>query len=92
MLTPPRVVREAVEKYRADNDWIQQFLDECCEIGESLSAKSGELYTEYRAYCARSGLYARSTAEFYSTLEQRGFVRKKTNRGHYVFGLGVLAG
>lgn len=91
VLTPPRVVREAVEKYRADNDWMQHFLDECCEIGGSLSAKSGELYTEYRAYCARSGEYARNTTEFYSTLEQRGFARKKTSRGHYVLGLEVQA-
>ena len=89
-LTPPRVVREAIDKYRADNDWLQHFLDECCEIGEGLTAKSGELYTEYRAYCTRSGEFPRNTTEFYSSLEQRGFGRKKTNRGNYVSGLTVL--
>ena len=89
ILTPPRVVRDAIEKYRADNDWMQHFLDECCELGEGLTAKSGELY-EYRAFCARSGEFPRNTTEFYSTLEQRGFTRKKTKKGAVVSGLELI--
>ena len=31
-----------------------------------------------------------NTTEFYSTLEQRGFMRKKTNKGNYVTGLDLI--
>jgi phage/plasmid-associated DNA primase len=84
------VVREAIEKYRADNDWMQHFLDECCELGEGLTAKSGELYAEYRAFCARSGDFPRNMTEFNGSLEQRGFTRKKTKKGAVVAGLEII--
>ena len=86
-LTPPKVVREAIDKYKADNDWMSHFLDECCEIGSGYEEKSGELYACYRAYCARSGEFTRSTTEFYKSLEQRGFIRHRTNKARLVRGL-----
>ena len=83
----PKCVKEAVEKYKADNDWMSHFLDECCEIGEGFEEKSGELYAAYRAYCARSGEFTRSTTEFYTSIEQRGFTRHKRKNGRFVIGL-----
>ena len=84
---PPRCVVDAIESYRQDNDWLSHFLSECCEEEPSLQERSGDLYTEYRAFCSRSGEYARSTTEFYSSLEQRGFKRRKTKTGVVVYGL-----
>ena len=84
---PPRCVVDAIESYRQDNDWLSHFLSECCEEEPSLQEKSGELYSEYRAFCSRSGEYARSTTEFYSSLDQRGFKRRKTKTGVIVSGL-----
>ncbi len=86
-LKPPKCVKEAVEKYKADNDWMSHFLDECCEIGGAYEEKSGELYAAYRAYCARSGEFTRSTSEFYKSLEQRGFIRHRTSKARLVRGL-----
>ena len=83
----PACVQKAIEQYRQENDWMTHFLDECCEIGQEFEAKSGELYTSYRAYCARTGDFARSTTEFYKMLEQRGFVRKKRKKGILIYGL-----
>ncbi len=42
---------------------------------------SGELYQEYRAYCERTGEFARSTADFYAELDKRGVERKRTPKG-----------
>lgn len=83
----PQCVKEAINKYKADNDWMRHFLDECCEIGDAFEEKSGELYSAYRAFCARSGEFTRSTTEFYSTLEQREFTRHRTKKGVFVHGL-----
>lgn len=87
VLTPPACVRDAVAKYKAENDWMTHFLDDCCDIGKEFEEKSGELYTEYRAYCLRNGEFTRSTAEFYKCLEERGFVRQRYSRGVFVRGL-----
>lgn len=87
VLTPPVCVRDAVAKYKAENDWMTHFLDDCCDIGKEFEEKSGELYTEYRAYCLRNGEFTRSTAEFYKCLEERGFVRQRYSRGVFVRGL-----
>ena len=87
ILTPPACVREAIAKYKAENDWMTHFLDNCCDIGKELEEKSGELYTEYRAYCLRNGEFTRSTTEFYKCLEERGFVRHKRKKGVFVLGL-----
>ena len=83
----PKAVDDAIAAYREENDWLGQFLDECCERDPSYTEKSGELYQEYRAYCLRTGEYTRSTTDFYSATEKAGFFRKKTNRGIIVHGL-----
>ena len=83
----PDCVRSAIESYRGDNDWLSHFLDDCCEIRDDAREKSGELYSAYRAYSARTGEYARSTTDFYKAIEQRGFVRHRNSRGVLVYGL-----
>ena len=83
----PGVVRKAIQTYRDNNDWFANFLEECCEENPSYTQKSGELYQEYRAHCARNGEYTRGTADFYTALELAGFIRKKTNKGNMICGL-----
>lgn len=86
-LALPQCVKEAIEAYRSDNDWLGHFLDECCDADPSSQAKSGEVYQEYRNYCARTGEYTRSTADFYNALETAGFTRKKKKTGMVVLGI-----
>ena len=88
-LEPPDAVRQAIQRYREGNDWLGMFLEECCEQEASYTAKSGELYQEYRAFCARTGEFTRSTAEFYAAIEQAGFRRHKLKAGTLVYGLRV---
>ena len=83
-------MRDAIAKYRADNDWMSHFLDECCESGDGLREKSGELFAAYRAFCGRTNDFCRSTMEFYTELEQRGFARQRTKGGRFIMGLRLL--
>ena len=83
----PLCVREAGRAYRETNDWLSAFLQECCEIGEDYQERSGDLYQEYRAYCARMGEYARRSQDFVAALEAAGFTRKKTRQCNYILGL-----
>ncbi len=86
----PECVKGAIEQYRADNDWLENFLAECCEIGTFYSQKSGELYDRYRKYCDRTGDYRRSLADFKQALTMAGYTTKKTKCGAFVSGLKVL--
>ena len=76
----PQAVRDAVEKYRDDNDWLGQFIENHCDIDPSFTEKTGELYQQYRAICLQSGEFARSTSDFYGNLEKAGFIRQKTKK------------
>ena len=86
-LTKPKLVEDAIAEYRGMNDWLSQFLEDCCEVGDGLEQKSGELYEEYRAYCLRTGEYPRNSVDFASTLDKAGFIRKKKKTGMWVQGM-----
>ena len=88
----PKVVQDAIDKYRESNDWLGQFLEECCEVGSEYREKSGELYQQYRTACIANGEYIRSTSDFYGAIEKAGFVRRKTNKCTYVYGLRLKDG
>lgn len=86
----PKAVSDAVNMYKHDNDWLTHFFEDCCELGEGLEAKSGMVYQAYRAFCARTGEFTRSTTEFYNALEQRGIKKKKTRAGIMLLGLRLV--
>lgn len=83
----PQCVSEAISHYRENNDWLSMFIEDCCEIDPSYTQKSGELYQEYRAYCARTGEYTRSTTDFYTGLDTAGFEKRKSKTGVMVYGI-----
>lgn len=86
-IVKPAVVEAAIQKYKDNNDWLSQFLDECCETDSSYSAKSGDVYNAYRSYCMQVGDYIRSTTDFYTALECAGFERKRSKSARLLFGL-----
>ena len=83
----PKVVEDAINRYRENNDWLSSFVEECCEVDSTYTQKSGEFYQEYRLYCARTGEYTRSTSDFYTALENAGFEKKKTKVGAVIRGI-----
>ena len=85
----PKKVEEAIQTYKENNDWLNHFLTECCEIDESYTEKSGKVYDEYRAFCIRTGEFIRSTTDFYTAIDSSKFERKKTKNGNVIKGLKV---
>ena len=87
-LAPPTVVREALAEYRKSCDWLGDFLDECCEQGESYAVGSTDLYQRYTAFCQVSGAeYRRNNKDFKSALQAAGFASKHTKKGWLYMGL-----
>jgi putative DNA primase/helicase len=66
----PRVVLEATEKYRSDNDWLQGFL-ELFELDDASHVRAPTLRTMYVSYCKEEGQFADSTKELSSQIEAR---------------------
>jgi P4 family phage/plasmid primase-like protien len=90
-IEPPECVKQAIEAYRQQNDWLNNYLSERCEVDKTYKQKSGELYSDYRAYCVSTGDYARSAPDFNAAVENAGFVTKKTKTGAFVYGMRLLA-
>ena len=76
----PRCVREAIDDYRADNDWLQMFVAECCEKGP-YQQSSSSLYARYQDFCLSNKEYCRSAVDFKRALEGAGYPYKRTRAG-----------
>ena len=83
----PKCVEDAIGKYKEDSNWLEHFLEDCCELDKTYQERSGKVYEEYRAYCQRTGEFVRSTTEFYTALEQKGFTRRRQKNGVLIYGL-----
>lgn len=89
-IVAPKVVQEAIGKYKNNNDWLSHFLEDCCVVGDEYTEGSGAVYRKYREHCASVGEFTRSTTEFYNAIEQRGFKRMKRRDGRFIIGLKLI--
>ena len=88
----PKCVQDAVNAYREENDWLGHFISECCEVDESFTEKSGELYQKYREYAIQNGDFTRPNGDFNAALENAGFSKRKTKKGAFFYGLKLKEG
>ena len=86
-LTPPTVVRDALDEYRKSCDWLGGFLTDCCETGESYVTASSEIYQRYTAHCQVTGDYRRNSRDFKAAMKAAGFEGKHGKKGCLYYGL-----
>ena len=80
-LPKPKCVADATKKYLEEENWFSTFINDCCEIGDDYSARSGELYGAYQTWAGLNGLRSKCARDFSVALESNGFNKKKTNKG-----------
>ena len=85
----PECVARAIAEYQDTNNWLDSFLEACCDLDKAYTQKSGELYKAYRSHCDEIGEYHRSLADFKKALEMAGYSTERTNKGSIVRGLRV---
>jgi putative DNA primase/helicase len=90
-IDPPECVKQAIREYRHANDWLNHFLTERCEIDPRYFERAGNLYYKYREYCAGTGEYTRSAADFTAAITGAGFERRKTSKGFFIYGLRLIS-
>ena len=78
----PAAVLAETAAYLAAEDWMQNFLNDRCELDKSYAVKAGGLYSAYRAWCEANGdRYIRRNRDFTAELEKRGYTKHKTMSG-----------
>ncbi|MDP4120710.1 MAG: phage/plasmid primase, P4 family [Bacillota bacterium] len=86
----PGCVKQAIQDYRADNDWVSSFILDCCEIDKTFKQEAGDLQKEYRNYCSREGELPKTPHDFKAAIEGAGFKWQRSNNGAFYFGLRLL--
>jgi putative DNA primase/helicase len=86
----PQAVSDATGAYRASQDTVAGWMDECCIVNRGAEAKASELYASYKMWCEQSGERPYSQKKLGMYLTEKGFVREK-RRDHYWIGIGILA-
>lgn len=83
----PESVKAAIEEYRQENDWMNNFISECCETGSEYKEKASSLFDAYKTYCAGLNEYVRHVSDFKAALTAAGHTWRKTKTGAYYYGL-----
>jgi P4 family phage/plasmid primase-like protien len=85
----PEAVKAAREKYRASEDKLAEFLQDCCVLSKKIEIRGPDLYAAYVAYCARSHeKHVIDKVPFGRILTKKGFKSRSSN-GTIWMGLGL---
>ena len=82
-LQPPEEIRFATEKYRADEDFVAAFVDECCERASEAWVSSADLHRAYTQWAKTGeGLHLKQK-KLGDRIRKLGFddAKKKAGRG-----------
>jgi putative DNA primase/helicase len=92
-LRPPPEVLDATDDYRAEQDLLGEWIEECCLTGTGCEARSGDLFRSYKKWCEDRGEKGMSRTKFSSRLTERGFTKDRQTSGHVCYcGIGVVPG
>jgi putative DNA primase/helicase len=85
-LVPPAIVLDATEAYFADEDLLQQWLDDCTEDGgEFAFSRTTELFASWKDWCEARNLKPGSEKAMSGYLADRGFTKKRNSAGQQGF-------
>lgn len=99
-LQPPKVIAEATQRYKEDQDILHDFIDQYCEIpgkddpfGKRFEIKASNLYDAYKSWNTYNGdEKPMSSTKFGRLLHDKGFQRDRKTDGKYYSGLRLKSG
>jgi putative DNA primase/helicase len=78
-LQEPDEVRAATADYRATQDVLGAFLDECCIFGNSYTSKASDVRKRYQSWCDDNGQRPVNGNRFGEAMTERGVTRRKNS-------------
>ncbi len=99
-LTPPKVISEATQRYKEDQDILHDFIEEYCEVpteddpfGKKFEVRASDLYTAYKQWNSYNGdEKPMSSTKFGKLMHDKGFQRDRRKEGKYYNGLKISPG
>lgn len=89
-LTTPRCVKLATDQYRAEEDVLGQFLEECTREDRDGRVLMSSMYQAYQSWTEREGVRYPLTARIFNRkLEERGLQHYKSNGGKFWKGITI---
>jgi putative DNA primase/helicase len=89
-LNDPEVVLAATANYKKDEDPLELFIEEECEVSENLATGSSQLYAAYKHWAVDSGEFVVNSREFKKRMEERGFKYGRNSKLRRFQGIGLL--
>lgn len=90
-LADPRVITEATAGYRAEQNVLGRFFEECCVVQpgqEQIRVKASALYGAYRTWAEQNGEGYQTLTQFGRDLVKLG-IQKKAANGIWYLGIGL---
>jgi putative DNA primase/helicase len=85
-LQPPQKVTQATEEYRRDEDILQQFIDEACDVHNECICKASALYRHFKRWSENNGFKPMTSTAFGRKMSER-FKKEKKNFGKRYVGI-----
>lgn len=70
----PDPVLAATRQQRSELDFVQAWIDECCEYAPTWWSSNEEIYRSYRNWCTDNGVDAKKVRTFVLSLKAKGFL------------------
>lgn len=83
-------IEDATDQYRADQDIIQMFIDDCLVAVGNVNTPKARVYARYQKWCDQTGHRALAANKLSQQLHERGFVDERTKNSRVWVGIGVL--
>ena len=85
-LAPPKIVPNATEEYFAEQDTLQQWIDDCTEDGgEFAFTRTADLFMSWKTWSGDHNIKPGSEQTFATTLVDKGFAKSRKSSGQRGF-------
>ncbi|MFH1885421.1 MAG: phage/plasmid primase, P4 family [Pseudomonadota bacterium] len=86
---PPAAVAGATNEYRENEDLLNHFIEDECQIGQEIQAQAGHLYEAYKTWAVSGGLRPVSHIKFSEQMGRK-FEPRITRNRKFFLGVGLL--
>jgi putative DNA primase/helicase len=85
-LAPPKIVLDATEDYFAEQDTLQQWLEDCTEDGGQFAfTRTAELFASWKVWCEAHNIKPSSEQALSVALVEKGFAKGRNSSGQRGF-------
>ena len=86
-LPKPECVKEATKKYLDDENWLCNFLTDCCDEAPDSVVMANELYQSYHVWAGSMGTKPKTARDLSNALEANGYHKRRVSAGNAWIGL-----